>query len=99
MTIYPMTIFSYATVTCLFLMKKYAEQKWDQFSKKIFITPPGALHHIVCRGIEQRNIFRDNTGQDRFLKRLNSVLTESTTPCYAWALIQPAFSAAFKNRQ
>jgi len=34
-----MTIFPYATVTCLFLIKKYAEQKWDQFCKKIFITP------------------------------------------------------------
>ena len=27
---------------------------------------PGALHHIICRGIERRNIFKDNTDRNRF---------------------------------
>lgn len=30
------------------------------------IDAPGALHHIICRGIERRNISRDNTDRNRF---------------------------------
>ena len=37
------------------------------------IDAPGALHHIICRGIERRNIFKDNTDRNRFLERLGSV--------------------------
>ena len=28
--------------------------------RKAGIDAPGALHHIICRGIERRNIFKDN---------------------------------------
>jgi len=30
------------------------------------IDAPGALHHIICRGIERRNIFKDNADRNRF---------------------------------
>jgi hypothetical protein len=30
----------------------------------------GALHHIICMGIERRNIFKVNTDRNRFLERL-----------------------------
>jgi len=55
------------------------------------IDTPGALHHIICRGIEQRNIFEDDTDRDNFVKRLGTVLSETQTPCYAWALIPNHF--------
>ncbi|MBU4413780.1 MAG: hypothetical protein KJ976_01570, partial [Proteobacteria bacterium] len=42
----------------------------------------GAVHHIICRGIERRNIFKDNTDRNRFLERLGSVLQKTSTPCY-----------------
>jgi REP element-mobilizing transposase RayT len=48
---------------------------------------PGALHQIIVRSIERRKIFYDNTDRDNFLARLGSVLTETSTPCGAWALI------------
>ena len=48
---------------------------------------PGALHHIIIRGIERRAIFRDDRDRERFLERLESVLVETSTPCYAWALL------------
>ncbi|RJQ63197.1 MAG: transposase, partial [Desulfobacteraceae bacterium] len=51
------------------------------------IDAPGALHHIIFRGIERRNIFRDNKDRDNFLDRLGTVLSETGTPCYAWAMI------------
>ena len=51
------------------------------------IDAPGALHHIIVRGIERRPIFRDDRDRDHFLERLAGILAETETPCYAWALI------------
>jgi len=52
------------------------------------IDAPGALHHIIVRGIERRNIFKDNTDRNRFLERLGSVLQKTSTPYYGWGLIR-----------
>ena len=48
---------------------------------------PGALHHIIIRGIEGRSIFQDDKDRESFLDRLKEILTDTSTPCYAWALI------------
>ncbi|QWV93190.1 transposase [Geomonas oryzisoli] len=55
------------------------------------IDAPGACHHIICRGIERRKIFLDDTDRDRFLLRLGHVLKKSSTRCFAWALIPNHF--------
>lgn len=55
------------------------------------IDAPGALHHIIVRGIERRKIFRDDTDRYDFLDRLGKVLTETGTSCFAWALIPNHF--------
>lgn len=55
------------------------------------IDAPGAIHHIICRGIERRKIFQDDTDRDRFVSRLGSVLLKTATPCFAWALIPNHF--------
>jgi len=55
--------------------------------RKARIDAPGALHHIIIRGIERRKIFRDDTDRNNFLDRLGNILTESSTCCYAWALL------------
>jgi len=34
------------------------------------IDAPAALHHIICRGIDRKNIFKNNTDQNQFLERL-----------------------------
>jgi REP element-mobilizing transposase RayT len=59
--------------------------------RKSRIDASGALHHIICRGIERRPIFKDDDGRDRFVERLGTVLTETGTSCYAWALISNHF--------
>ena len=51
------------------------------------IDTPGAPHHIMVRGIERKKIFRDNKDCDDFLARLGKIVSETSTPCYAWALI------------
>ena len=51
------------------------------------IDAPGAFHHIILRGIEQKPIFKDQQDYANFLKRLSRILTETSTPCFAWALM------------
>jgi putative transposase len=51
------------------------------------IDAPGALHHIIIRGIERKPIFKDERDYENFLRRLTVVLSETSTPCYAWALL------------
>jgi REP element-mobilizing transposase RayT len=51
------------------------------------IDSPGALHHVICRGIERRRIFWEDSDHDDFLKRLETILTETQTPRCAWALM------------
>lgn len=51
------------------------------------IDAPGALHHVIVRGIERRAIFKDNVDRDWFLERAGSILVASKTPCFAWALM------------
>ncbi len=55
--------------------------------RKARIDAPGALHHIIVRGIEKRKIFEDDKDRDQFIKRLGDILTEAETPIYAWVLI------------
>ncbi len=51
------------------------------------IDAPGALHHIIVRGIERRRIFSDGQDRDNFIERLGDIVTETKTSCFAWALI------------
>ena len=55
--------------------------------RKARIDIPGALHHIIIRGIERSPIFEDAEDYENFLTRLGIILTETATACYAWALL------------
>jgi REP element-mobilizing transposase RayT len=55
------------------------------------IDAPGALHHIIVRGIGRRKIFVDDIDRSVFLDRLGTVLSKSGTLCYACALIPNHF--------
>ena len=52
---------------------------------------PGALHHIIFRGIERRRIFYDDQDRDDFMVRSGGLLSETATPCFAWNLIPNHF--------
>jgi putative transposase len=56
-------------------------------ARKARIDAPGALHHIIVRGIDRCLIFRDDHDRNQYLERLGDILTESETPCYAWVLM------------
>jgi len=61
------------------------------------IDAPGALHHIICRGIERGRIFLDDADRDLFVERLGTVLSDTSTSCFAWALI-PNISICLSGR-
>ncbi len=46
---------------------------------------------MMARGIERRDIFKDDKDRELFLGRLAIVLDETQTQCYAWALIPNHF--------
>lgn len=51
------------------------------------LDAPGALHHIMIRGIERRNIFRCNKDREDFIERLEMLCPWAKTSCYAWAFM------------
>jgi len=59
--------------------------------RKARIDAPGAFHHIISRGIERRRIFEDTKDRQRFVERLGTILKETSTSCYGWALLSNHF--------
>jgi len=55
--------------------------------RKARIDAPGALQHIIIRGIERKAIFKDDSDRDNFLDRLSALVSESETGCYGWAIM------------
>ena len=48
---------------------------------------PDLVHHVIVRGIKRDKIFRDDDDRRNFTRRLHTLLKETDTICYAWALI------------
>ncbi|MGD8613011.1 MAG: transposase [Desulfobacterales bacterium] len=65
--------------------------------RKALIDAPGALQHIIVRGIERKGIFFDDQDRDHFVDRLGTVLPESSAGCYAWALIPNHFHLLLRS--
>ncbi|MFH0784909.1 MAG: transposase [Pseudomonadota bacterium] len=61
------------------------------------IDAPGALHHIIARGIDRSIIFRDDIDKESFLERLGDLTLQTQTICYAWALIPNHFHLLLKT--
>jgi len=55
--------------------------------RKARIDAPGALHHIIVRGIERRRIFSDDQDRDNFIERMGDIVTDTKTFYFGWALI------------
>jgi putative transposase len=65
--------------------------------RKARIDAPGAVHHIIVRGIERGVLFRDDKDRDHFIKRLGDLVRETRTRCFAWALIPNHFHLLLKT--
>jgi putative transposase len=55
--------------------------------RKTRIDAPGALHHVIIRGIERRKIFRSDYDRGNFLSRLSELIAKAKTDCFAWVIL------------
>ena len=55
-------------------------------SCKARIDASSAVQHII-RGIEWKAVFRDTADKDTFIERFVKIITQTSTPCYAWVLM------------
>jgi putative transposase len=51
------------------------------------LDAPGTLHHVIIRGIEQKEIISDDCDRLDFVSRMGTIATETSTAIYAWALM------------
>ena len=51
------------------------------------LDAPGTLHHVMIRGIEGSDIFRDNDDRENFLSRVGQGAQATGTRILAWALM------------
>lgn len=56
-------------------------------SRQARIDLPGLLQHVIVRGVARSDIFLDDEDREEFVRRLSALLVETSTRCYAWALL------------
>jgi len=55
------------------------------------LDAPGALHHVMGRGIERTKVFHGDTDRDDFVNRLAVRCRDRSLVVYAWALMPNHF--------
>jgi len=65
--------------------------------RKSRVDAPGALNHIIVRGIERAKVFRNDTDCDDFLNRMDKLISETESRCFAWALLSNHFHLLIKT--
>lgn len=58
---------------------------------------PGAYHHVFARGIEKREIFRDDCDREEFRRRMLTNLERFTATCIAWSFLPNHFHLLFQS--
>jgi REP element-mobilizing transposase RayT len=61
------------------------------------LDAPGALHHIIIRGINKAAIFKDDQDKIRFLERLAENVSKGNCKVYAWVLMTNHVHLLFKS--
>ena len=59
--------------------------------RKSRIDAPGALHHVIARGINRQRIFLDEQDKRNFIERFSTLLKGSGIKCYAWTTLDNHF--------
>ena len=60
--------------------------------RKARIDAPGALHHVIVRGIERGGIFRSDYDRKNFLNRLGKLIPVLSYNLFILPIIRPRFS-------
>ena len=48
---------------------------------------PGAIYHVITRGLNGADLFKENTDKEEFLRWLKLALDKTACQCYSWALM------------
>ncbi len=51
------------------------------------LDAPGTLHHVIIRGIERKEIVKDNHDRQNFVYRMRTIALETGTLTYIWMLM------------
>ena len=62
--------------------------------RKARIDAPGALHHIISRGIARKKVFDDNTDRNFFIDRLGLIFGDTENSVLCVGLNSQSFSPA-----
>lgn len=61
------------------------------------LDTPGALHHIMVRGVNKAPLFQDDEDKERFLERLGGIVVEGKCAVYAWVLMDNHVHLLFRS--
>jgi putative transposase len=61
------------------------------------LDAPGVIHHVIIRGIERREIFRNNKDRNDMMDRLADLLPATNTTCYGWAFLSTHAHFLFRS--
>lgn len=62
------------------------------------LDAPDLLQHVIVRGVERCDIFRDDNDRNRFVENLSKLLVQTGTECLAWALMSNHFHLLLRPR-
>jgi putative transposase len=65
--------------------------------RKARLDAPGALHHIIVRGINKAPIFKDDQDKTSFLERLGENVLQGKCTVHAWVLMTNHVHLLFKS--
>ncbi|MBN1824547.1 MAG: transposase [Endomicrobiales bacterium] len=57
----------------------------------------GGIYHVIQRGLEQKEIFKDNDDRKEFLRRLSEGLKDTGHKCYGWVLMPNHFHLVIRT--
>ncbi len=60
---------------------------------------PDLLQHVIVRGVERCDIFRDDQDRKRFLNCFSKLLVQTGTECLAWSLLTNHFHILLRPRR
>src|SRR5512133_41967 len=59
---------------------------------------PDLLQHVIVRGVDRCDIFRDDQDRRRFLNSFSKLLVQAGTECLAWSLMTNHFHLLLRPR-
>ncbi len=56
--------------------------------RQVRLDAPGTLHHVMIRGLEGKEIFRDTLDRKDFVTRLGDLSEQTGTRIHGWSLLE-----------